>query len=302
METIHRDFADKGVRLFLVYKTLAHPEQYGYVRPFSLQERLNHIQEAKRTLGTTIPWLCDALDNRFKHAMGDANNSEFVIGPDGKILHMRDWSNPQLLRNELTALVGPVDEPTQVADLNLKTPQRKAVAASGVVPRIKLPTQMRPIQVQPQDSGQPFYVKLRAEVDPRVLTSGTGALYLGFHLDPLYQVHWNNLVAPVEFKIEAAGKTKVTPAAGKGPQVKTEADVDPREFLVQLDNASADQPLEVTVRYFACNDEQGWCKEITQRYVIRIEGDRDAGRRSAGGGRGAGFRGGSRPRPGDFNR
>jgi hypothetical protein len=232
--------------------------------------------------------------------MGSANNSEFVIGPDGKILHMRDWSNPSLLRSELTELVGAVKNPTQVADLKLNTPVRKPVAAKGVVQRVELPAQMRAVKVLPQDSGQPFYVKLRAEVDSGVLSSGKGQLYLGFHLDPLYQVHWNNLVAPLEFTVESAGKTQVTPAAGKGPKVEAEADVDPREFLVQLDNAAADRPLHVTVRYFACNDEQGWCKEVTQQYVIRIEGDRDAGQRSSRGGRGGRFRGGSRP--GGFNR
>jgi len=280
---------------------LAHPEQYGYVRPFTLKERLEHIQEAKRSLGTTIPWLCDALDNRFKHAMGSANNSEFVIGPDGKILHMRDWSNPSLLRSELAKLVGEVQNSTQVADLNLDTKARKPAAAQGVVRRLQLPGQMRAVKVLPQDSGQPFYVKLRAEVDSGLLSSGTGQLYLGFHLDPLYEVHWNNLVAPIEFKIESAGETKVTPAVGKGPKVEAEADIDPREFLVQVENANPERPLKVSVRYFACNDEQGWCKAVTQEYLVQIEADRDAGQRSSRG-RSSRFRGAGRSRPGGFNR
>ena len=50
--------------------------------PFTLKERLLHVQEAKKTLGATVPWLCDTIDNDLKHALGDWPNSEFVIDPD----------------------------------------------------------------------------------------------------------------------------------------------------------------------------------------------------------------------------
>ena len=55
----------------------------------------------------------------------------------------------------------------------------------------------RPLAIEPdlsQVEEIPFYAKLRAEAEPEVLEKGSGKLYLGFHLDPLYEVHWNNEV------------------------------------------------------------------------------------------------------------
>ena len=99
MEAIYRDYRDKGVQFFYVYKSLAHPENNGYVSPFTQKERLLHIAEFKKQLGSEIPWLCDTLSNDLKHALGDAPNSEFVVGPSGKLVHARSWSDPEQLRN-----------------------------------------------------------------------------------------------------------------------------------------------------------------------------------------------------------
>ncbi len=71
----------------------------GYVAPFSQQERLLHVAEAKKKLGSRITWLCDTMANDLKHALGDAPNSEFVIGPDGHVIHARRWSSPEQLRH-----------------------------------------------------------------------------------------------------------------------------------------------------------------------------------------------------------
>ena len=106
LEAIHRDFAGQDVNFFYIYKRLAHPGMNGYVDPYTLQERLAHIQEAKRNLGTEIPWVCDNMQDELKTALGGAPNSEFVIDPDGKIVIMRDWSNPAQLRRDLGELVG----------------------------------------------------------------------------------------------------------------------------------------------------------------------------------------------------
>ena len=45
-----------------------------------------HVAEAKRTLGSSIEWLCDNMQNEFKQALGGAPNSQFVIDPEGKII------------------------------------------------------------------------------------------------------------------------------------------------------------------------------------------------------------------------
>ncbi len=279
METIYRDYAPQGVNFYYIYKTLAHPELDGYIEPFTLEERLMHVKEAQRTLGSEITWISDTMSNDLKHALGDSPNSEFVVDPTGKIVRMRAWSRPDELRRDLEQLVGPVENPTRVSDLNLKIEAPPKVAASGVVPRVRVPGRMMPVKIEPQSSSQPFYMKLRAEVDQRLLRDGEGVLYLGFHPDPLYHVHWNNLVDPVRFEITAPEGITVSPAKGEGPKVEEVSDIDPREFLVDIKRSGDSQePLQLAVRYFACNDEEGWCVAISQEYSISLEPDRDGGR------------------------
>lgn len=245
-----------------------------------------HVAEAKRTLGATVPWLCDTMDNDLKHALGDRPNSEFVLDPEGRIVSMRDWSNPETLRDELEELVGKVENPTRIADLDLKIETTPEPAASGVVQRIKLPSGLQPLLVEPQEGKTPFYVKLRAEAEQSVLRGQAGKLYLGFHLDPLYHVHWNNLAKPVSYEVAVPDGVTVSPAKGAAQKPDVDADIDPREFLVEVEATSLEQPLELTVRYFACNDEKGFCIPVTQRYVVHLDRDRDGGQARRSGSRG----------------
>ena len=212
--------------------------------PFTLKERLLHVQEAKKTLGATVPWLCDTIDNDLKHALGDRPNSEFVIDPDGKIVVMRDWSNPDSLRADLEKLVGTVETPTRISDLDLKIETTPKPAASGVVKRVLLPEQGQALLVKPQESKTPYYVKLRAEADRNLLRSGKGKLYLGFHLDPIYHVHWNNLAKPISWQATPSDAATVSPATGTGPKVDVEADTDPREFVVDVEADRNAGPIE----------------------------------------------------------
>lgn len=271
--------------MFFIYKALAHPENFGYISPYTQVERLMHVREAERTLGTTIPWLADGIDNALKHSMGDAPNSEFLVGSDGKVLIVRLWSRPDELRRDVEKLLGAVDSPTRVSDLNLKTEPPPAVAARGVVPRIELPGNLVALKLEPVlESGaqvKPFYVKLRAEVERGAL-GGKGRLYLGFNLDPLYHVHWNNLVAPLTYEITDLHQVQVSPASGQAVQPKEAADIDPREFLIDLESTGRDARFTVKVTYFACNDEAGWCVRIQQSYVVHLAEDRDGGRARRG--------------------
>lgn len=240
-----------------------------------------HVREAQRTLGSEIPWLCDTMENDLKHSLGDAPNSEFIIDRDGKVACKRGWSEPERLRKDLEELVGPVEKQTTIADLNRKTLPPPKPAASGIVPPLPRSKEMRPLRIEPEikEEGQPFYAKLRAEASQELLRTGKGKLYIGFHLDPLYHVHWNNLVAPIHVEVQSGPSAKATPAEWDGPEVKEPADVDPREFLAEIetDPEQPKQPLKLSVRYFACNDEQGWCKSLRQQYTIHFEEDRDAG-------------------------
>ncbi len=274
---MERDFRPAGVKFFYIYKALAHPETNGYITPFNLEERLMHVAEAKRTLGSRIPWICDSMNNDLKHALGNRPNSEFIIDPQGKIIVSRDWSQPSELRAELTDLVGPVDTPTMVADLNLPTRPPPEKARTGVVQRVNLPSQMAPIKITVKESEVPHYAKLRAEM-------GQGKLYLGFFLDPLYKVHWNNKAPALTYSIETPSDVTVSPTEGKSAAVAIDADADPREFLLDIDGRSS-EPLRVTVKYFACDDAETFCIPVTQEYLVSLERDADGGSRRTPGNR-----------------
>ncbi len=275
METVERDYTPKGVVFYYVYKPLAHPEFNNYVSPVTIEERLMHVAEAKRVLGTSVNWLADTMDNVWHEAMGQTPNSELVIDPEGVIVARRAWSDPAQLRRDLERLVGAVEQPTQVADLDLPTVRPAPTVAKGIVPRIAKPEGMWPIEIEPllEESKVPFYVKIRAEGDSGILANGNGTMYLGFHLDPLYRVHWNNEAGPVEFQLKAPPGVTVTPASGVGPDVEEAADADPREFLVDVTAHSVDQPLDLDVFYFACDDALTFCVPVNQSYRVTLARD-----------------------------
>ena len=277
---MYRDYSPRGVQFYYVYKALAHPETNGYVTPYTLAERLLHVREARRTLGSGIAWIADTMENDLKHALGDAPNSEFVIDAEGRVAGRRAWSDPHALRRDLEALCGPVENPTSAEDVQLETLPPPEIAAKGVVPRLELPGDLRPLKVVPQLAGepQPFYAKLRAEADDALLRRGQGTLYLGFFMDPIYGVHWNNLTKPIRVELAAAEGVEIEPATLRGPQVDEPGDSDPREFLVEVRSDAGRPALRLTVSYFACNDDEGWCKSVRQEYVVHLEADPDGGR------------------------
>ena len=264
---------------YYIYKPLAHPEYNNYVSPFTIEERLMHVKEAERTLGSKIPWLSDTMDNAFHAAMGGAPNCELIVAPDGRVVVGRGWSDPVALRKDLERLVGRVEEPTRVADLNLEQLPPPSTVAKGVVPRIDVPKGMWPLQVDAQVAATevPFYVKLRAEADPALLATGSGQMYVGFHLDPLYRVHWNNEAKPVEFQITTPEGIRVTPAKGVGPTVAEPADADPREFLVDVTASDNTVPLDLAVKYYACDDALTFCIPVQQQYQVSLQRDRSHG-------------------------
>ena len=113
------------MQFFYIYKPLAHPELDNYVSPFSIEERLMHVAEAKRRLGTSVSWLADTMDNAYHEMVGKTPNSEFVLDADGNIVARRAWSDPEALRADMERLVGAVEKPTAVADLDLPGPNRR---------------------------------------------------------------------------------------------------------------------------------------------------------------------------------
>ena len=214
VEAAYRDYSPKGVKFYYVYRALAHPENNGIVKPFSLEERLMHVAEARTRLKTRVPWLADNMNNEFKRTIGNTNNSEFVLDPEGRIVHMQMWSNGDRLRAALQEHVGQVEKPTTVDDLGLPSFRMLPNTRGTVLPRTKVPGIMVPLRIEPKQTGQPFYVKLRAEAEQSVLENGSGKVYLGFHIDPIHNTHWNNHVDPLHFEVKAPSGTKVAPASG----------------------------------------------------------------------------------------
>jgi hypothetical protein len=207
--------------------------------------------------------------------MANTPNSELIVGPDGRVVGRRTWSDPEALRQDLERLVGAVEHRTAVADLDLPAQPRMAAVAKGIVPRVELPPNMQSIQVDPDLDATdiPFYVKIRAEADRDLLQNGTGTMYLGFHLDPLYEVHWNNEAGPVTFNFSVPDGVTMTPSSGVGPDVDAPADADPREFLLQVDARNLEEPLDLEVFYFACDDALTFCIPVQQTYQIHLERD-----------------------------
>ena len=245
--------------------------------PVTLQERMMHIQEAKRTLGTDMDWLSDSMTNDLKHAIGDASNSEFVLDPEGRIVRMRLWSDPEVLREDLVALVGPVDNPTSIADLDMEVAPPPEEAPTGVVERIELDSDFHPLVARPELSKTktPFYVKLRAAAENELLRTGKGELYVGFFLDPIYQVHWNNEVAPVQYQIDVPEGMSISPDRAQGPTPEVPSDADPREFVLEVDRGTSTEPVRMTFNYYACTEI--WCNPVRQEYLISWDIDRDSG-------------------------
>jgi hypothetical protein len=273
------DYQPKGVEFFYIYKPLAHPEYDNYVSPFTIQERLMHVMEANRRLGSSITWLSDTMDNDYHEAMGQTPNSELVVDPAGIVVARRAWSNPDLLRKDLQRLVGPVDNPTEIADLDMPEQPPIGTVAKGIVERVERPEGMMPMLTEPvlETSRTPFYAKLRAEGTRDLYRTGKGTMYLGLHLDPLYRVHWNNEAPPMQYEITAGAGVSISPAKGTGAHPEEKADADPREFLLEVDATGPGQNVDLLVRYYACDDALTFCIPVKQEYRMTLSRDTSHG-------------------------
>ena len=281
---MHRDYQNKDVNFFYVYKTLAHPEINGYVSPTSLEERLKHIAEFKENTKSQIPWICDSMDNAMKSAFETAPNGEFILDPEGKIIRKRFWSNPRTLRADLEELVGKADTVTSPDEVLVEFTPPKREVASGVVKRLAIPGRMMPVIVKAKQSGEesehPLYAKLRVEAGGSVIDGKEeGQVYFGLYLDPLYKVHWNNRAGKISIEVETPEGVTMNQASFQGPDVKEDADIDPRQFLAKVNRNEIDGPFHVTVKYVVCDDAETFCYKISQQYEVEFTPNRAAGSR-----------------------
>ena len=276
VEAVYQDYKGK-VDFYYLYKTLAHPENHGYIQPITIEERLTHIAEAKEKLQTKIPWLADPMTNEVSSAFGLTPNSEFLFDNKGTILYMNTWSNAVNLRKTLVELVGPVTKISTVESLDLPTVSPMSTPSGEVITRITVDETLIPIVVQPENNSTTYYVKLRAEVTSSMLQDGSGKLYLGFHLDPIHNVHWNNLVDPLKYDITIPEGTNIEKAIGMAPIINQPSDIDPREFLIEVNNWKSGSHMPIEVIYYACDEDDKWCKIVVQNYTLILDRDPYAG-------------------------
>jgi hypothetical protein len=284
LEAVQRDYGAKGVQFYFIYKSLAHPELVGhYVQPFTMEERLMQSRQAIKQFGTQIPWVVDAMDNRLKHALGDRPNSQFIVDPDGVIVRKRAWSNPDAVREDLASLVGKALTNTRIEDLSLElTESLQPAAPKGVVDLVSR-TGMHPIMMQPEtsNSGRGFLAKLRAEGDESLMNQGKGRLYLGFHLDPFYGAHWNNLVAPLTIQIDAPEAFVTAERTLTAERLNIPSDTDPREFMLDVQSWPKNTALSISVTYRACVGDE--CLQLTEKYHLqRVRDENGGGARGKG--------------------
>jgi hypothetical protein len=115
-----------------------------------------------------------------------------------------------------------------------------------------------------------------------VIEQGKGKLYLGFHLDPFYRVHWNNQKKPLRYELDLPEGVRFSAKGGEAPRPSVEKDIDPREFLLDVEAWPAGTTIRLTVMYAACTDDA--CHEVRQVYEIHRQLDRNGGRATSGGG------------------
>ena len=275
-----QDYNDK-VNFYYVYSNIQHFETNGIVAPYSIAEKMMHIAEAKRRTGSSIPWICDTMDNQLKKALHASPNAEFVIGPNGKVIKKRFWSDPSTLRSDLENIIGAIANPTKVENVKARFKNESRKIASGVIPRLKLPKRLSPVIVEPQatEDGAPFFVKLRAESDFHLISKNKGQLYLAFHVDPLHKVHWNNQSGQFRVKLHDASGVKFDQLEMVSPKVAEPSDIDPREFLIDVEFKDEPKPIELTAQFTVCDDAETFCLPVKQRFKINVKRDEYGGTR-----------------------
>ncbi|WP_404306076.1 hypothetical protein [Neorhodopirellula lusitana] len=270
IEAASRDYAAKGVQFFYFYKSLRHPELNGYVEAQNINERLLQLAEARRMLGTKVPWIADTIDNQIRDGLRSANNSMFVISPEGDIAFAADHLDGPALRKALVKFAGKVDRPTLASDLSFPrfTRQRTPPNVDSDT-RVARPDGLVILSTTPHDPSSTYYVKLRAEADSNLLQTGTGRLLLGFYPDPIHGVHWNNLTEPMKFSLTLPPGIKATPDQASAKRGDGDKDVEPRQFWVEIEGKGPGGSIEIAMHYFGCTDTM--CKALTQRYTIDLK-------------------------------
>ena len=280
VEAANHDFKSKGVQFYYVYKSLRHPELGGYVEAQNMSERLLQLAEAQRQLGTKVPWLADTLDDALRISLGANSQSVYLISPQGDIVYAQGNTRRDDLRQALIKAVGEPQTVTEVADLTLPTIQRPSrLINEDSNLGVKRPEGLTILKITPTKPDDTYYVKLRAEADDSLLTTGTGRLFIGFYPDPIHDAHWNNLTPPMQYTITSPTGVVVNPKTATAVIGEGDSDTLPRQFWIDI---SADEPfdsLDLQLNYYGCTPDL--CMALSHQYTVFIKNE-DRGARTYG--------------------
>jgi hypothetical protein len=276
IEAAARDYYPKGVRFYYIYRHLKHPENNGYIKAIDIRERARQSQLSKELLVTSVPWLYDSMDNQTAKALTHGKNAAvFIFSKEGKEFYAGELTDTNEFRRALEELAGDVEQPfsiKRIAEPNID-PINVPVARVTSPPKIN-PRQEKYIafQTTPNDSHTPYYVKARIEGTQELLQSGSGKLYLGFYIDPLYSVEWNNLAEPLKYTIRCP-KGVIAPSINTAPRItSTATDSEPRAFILQARQLDLNQPISLEVTYSVYTAAKRTI-EVTQQYAIYLTKD-----------------------------
>lgn len=272
IEAAYADYKDKGVQFFYFYKSLRHPELDGYVQAQNMSERLLQLAEARKKLGTKVPWIADTMDDDIRIGLRSGSWSVYLISPEGNVVYASGRIDRQALRSALAKVAGPVAMPTKTSELHLPRIARPAkLLNKDSELGVARPEGLTILRIVPHTPEETYYVKLRAEADDALLRTGTGRLFLGFYPDPIHDAHWNNLTPPMKYNLTLPEGSTASPAEASAKKGEGDSDTLPRQFWV---NITSDKPfgeLELKLDYFGCTPDL--CLPLTQEYTIKMENE-----------------------------
>jgi|GEM_PF-1478032 len=289
IEAAHADYASHCIDFYYVFQSLRHPELGGYVQAQNDKERGLQIVAAKEKLKTTVPWLADTIDDNIRVALRASSQTVYLISPNGHIIYAGNRLDGPALREAIAQEVGYASTYSAPQSLNLpfigRTPQMVNVDTEL---QVKRPEGMVILSIKPTHPDKTYYVKLRAEAEPKLLKTGTGRLFLGFYPDPIHKACWNNLTEPMKYELTLPEGVKADPVTAQAKGGPGEKDSQPRQFWVDIESGEAGKTpdkAKLALHYFACTPDM--CTALTHEYTIHFTAE-DRNSRTFGFNRGKG--------------
>jgi hypothetical protein len=212
------------------------------------------------------------MDDDMRKGLRSGSWSVYLISPEGEVVYASGRIDANGLRSALTKAVGPIATPTKASELNLPRITRPAKLVNedsdlGVA----RPEGLSIVTIIPTKPEETYYVKLRAEADDALLSTGTGRLFLGFYPDPIHGAYWNNLTEPMKYKLKLPEGVVASPAEASSKKGIGNKDTKPRQFWVDISSDKPFDELNLKLDYFGCTSEM--CLPLTHEYTIKMENE-----------------------------